>query len=269
MLSGLLLIKIAVTLILVVGLSVIAEHMSARFAGILAGMPHGLAILLFFIGTEQGVAFAAEAAQAASGSIAANAAHALGFVLLARGTGWAAALRTATGAVTAYALAAALIRALAPGAFAGALISLAALTGLAWAMRRFPDPGRVKRPRATPGELALRAALAAGIVLAITAAAGLVGPRWAGLFSGFPVVTLPVLLILQARHGPELVSGLVKAYPWGLTALIFYTLVVAWTFPRLGIGLGTLAGLALSIVWILALNGIRARLLMHHKSRLK
>ncbi|MEH6651368.1 MAG: hypothetical protein V7707_15175 [Motiliproteus sp.] len=54
--------KLLVSILAVVGLSMVAERVSARLAGILSGYPLGSAIALFFIGVEQGSAFAAEAA---------------------------------------------------------------------------------------------------------------------------------------------------------------------------------------------------------------
>ena len=72
LLSGIVLLKIAVTLMVVIGLSWVAEHVSPKLAGILAGYPHGIAIVLYFIGVEQGVDFAARAAIYAIGGLAAN-----------------------------------------------------------------------------------------------------------------------------------------------------------------------------------------------------
>ena len=52
--DSLLLAKIATAIIAVVGLSLVAERVSPRVAGILSGYPLGTAIALFFIGIELG-----------------------------------------------------------------------------------------------------------------------------------------------------------------------------------------------------------------------
>ncbi|MDQ2089406.1 hypothetical protein [Marimonas arenosa] len=258
MLSSLVLVKVAVTLAVVVGLTLIAEHVSARLAGLLAGFPHGIAIVLYFIGHEQGVGFATAAAMAAVGGLAANMAHALGFAALARGRGWAAAMRAGIGAIVAFLTVAALMRVMAPGPLAGAAITAVALLGAAAVMRGADDAGVAEKPRLTFGALLLRAGVAAALVTLITGIASAVGPYWAGLLSGFPVVTFPLLLLIQARHGRAPVTTMVKAYPFGLTALIVYTLSVAWAFPRLGMGWGTLAGLTASLVWMATATRLRA-----------
>ena len=54
--------KIVVSIIAVVGLSFVAEHVSPKVAGILSGYPLGTAIALFYIGLENGEQFAASSA---------------------------------------------------------------------------------------------------------------------------------------------------------------------------------------------------------------
>lgn len=265
MLSGLIAIKIAVTLGVVVGLSLVAEHVSARLAGILAGFPHGIAIVLYFIGLEQGVAFAAAAALAAVGALAANLALALGFAALARGRGWGNAALAGAGGVAVFLAVAVVLRWLAPGPQAGATLTVVALVAAWVLMHRAEGAAVAEKPRLTLAELLLRAGVAAGCVVLITGLAGAVGPVWAGLLSGFPVVTFPLLLLIQARHGRAPVIAMVQAYPLGLTALVVFTLSVAAAFPRMGLGWGTVAGITASLAWMAALSGLRARLRNRYK----
>ena len=58
----LLLYKISITMLAVLGLSFVAEKVSARLAGLLSGYPIGTAIILHFYGLEYGSQFAADAA---------------------------------------------------------------------------------------------------------------------------------------------------------------------------------------------------------------
>ena len=54
--------KLVISIGIVLGLSLVAERVSARMAGMLAGYPLGTAIALFFIGLEISPAFATESA---------------------------------------------------------------------------------------------------------------------------------------------------------------------------------------------------------------
>src|SRR3989338_5084089 len=58
-----LIIKIIISMAAVIGLSLLAERISTRFAGILLGYPIATGIILFFMGTEQGAQFAAETSE--------------------------------------------------------------------------------------------------------------------------------------------------------------------------------------------------------------
>jgi len=60
--SALIVYKICITMLAVLGLSFVAEKISARLAGLLAGYPIGTAIILHFYALEYGVEFAADAA---------------------------------------------------------------------------------------------------------------------------------------------------------------------------------------------------------------
>ncbi len=260
--GDLLLIKLAVTMVAVVGLTLVAERVSTRLAGVLAGFPHGIAIVLYFIGVEQGADFASRAAGFATAGLGAN-------VVLAFTYGWLAQrLRgkvprlgavavSAGGGLAAFLVLALGLRLIAPGAGLAALLTLAAVGAVRWLLRRWQGVGQAARPRVGAGELLLRAALAGAIVLLITGLAAGLGPGWAGLFAGFPVVTFPVLLIMHIRHGAAPVAAIVRHYPFGILSLLVFTLTVRWSFAALGMGWGVLAGLAAAALYLAVAGGLQ------------
>ena len=259
LITSLLIAKIAVTLVAVVGLSLIAEHVSPRIAGVLAGFPHGIAIVLYFIGVEQGADFAARAAVFAIAGLSANVVLAYVYHLLCREASWGNLALAALGSVAGFLGFAALLRPLGLGPAAGALITLATLAAVRMLLRSEAEFRLADRPRIRPGDMLIRAGAAALIVLAITGLAGLVGPGWSGLLAGFPVVTFPFLMIIHIRYGPAPIATIVRNYPFGLTSLVVYTLVVALAFPALGMGWGTLAGFAAATLYLSAIGALRAR----------
>ncbi len=260
--AELFLIKLAVTMAAVVGLSLVAERLSARLAGVLAGFPHGIAIVLWFIGREQGAAFAAEAAGFATAGLAANVvlAHVHARLAGRLGDSPAAVVVAALGGVGAFLASAALLRLIAPGPWAGAAMTLAAIAVVHLLLRSGGAAAGLARPETRLTELLARAALAGGIVVLITAAAAWLDPRWAGLLAGFPVVTFPLLLILHTRHGSGAVGAVVRHYPFGLLALLVFTLTVRWSFAAVGIDRGTLIGLAASLAYLALASAAQARL---------
>ncbi|MCV6625262.1 MAG: hypothetical protein OIF38_04150, partial [Cellvibrionaceae bacterium] len=200
--SGLFLIKIAITLAVVIGLSVVAERVSPKIAGILAGYPHGIAIALYFIGVEQGASFAAQSAVYAIGGLAANLAMCYAYFRLCNARTWRNILITATGSVIVFLLASAalqpieLTQALASGVTLVVIILIASL------MKHTADMKIAGKPKVGFGAVLVRGGLASVTVLLITGLANVVGPAWSGLLAGFPIATFPLLLILHHGYGP-------------------------------------------------------------------
>lgn len=87
----------------------------------------------------------------------------------------------------------------------------------------------------TVGVLAVRASFAALTILSITALAELIGPQWSGLLTTFPVVLLPVAVVLHHHYGVDVVLALFRGLPFGLLAIVVFDLVVGFSYPRLGI----------------------------------
>ncbi len=255
MISTLVLVKIAFTMAAVVGLSLIAERISARAAGVLAGFPHGIAIVLYFIGVEQGVAFATDAARFAVAGLGANVMLAFAFARLSGGRGVLAAI----GSVAAFLALAGIMRLIAPGPLLASFLTMGVITGIWLLLRQDTSSAQAQKPPIRLGDLLLRAVFAAGIVVFITGIAALLGPEQAGLLAGFPVVTFPLLVILHFRHGPAPVKAVVRHYPFGIVSLLVFTLTVIWGFEALGIGFGTLAGLAAATVYLSLATVIKNR----------
>ncbi|MCP5036512.1 MAG: hypothetical protein GY945_02815 [Rhodobacteraceae bacterium] len=256
MFSTLILVKIACTMAAVLGLSLVAERVSARAAGVLAGFPHGIAIVLYFIGVEQGADFAAEASLFAVAGLGANVVLAFAFARLSeRPVGLAA-----IGSIAAFLAVAGVMRLIAPGPVLAALLTLAIISAVWWLLRRGNHRELSVKPAIGPGELLLRAGFAAAIVVFITGIAALLGPEKAGLLAGFPVVTFPLLVIMHVRHGSAQVSAIVRHYPFGIVSLLVFTLTVSWGFSHLGVGFGTLVGLGAALLYLAIASGVKARL---------
>lgn len=258
----LLLLKVTITILVVSTLSVIAERVSPRAAGILSGYPLGSAISLFFIGYEQGADFAG---QSAAFNIAGLFAM-LGFFFIyyhvsRRITGDAAAMTAASLAALAgfFALNSALqmLRLTPTGcvlAGAAGIIVFGAL------FRGIPDAPIRRRVRLDARQVIFRAALAAGVILSVTGAAFYLPPSWAGLLSAFPATVFPLVLILHATYGAKQAHTVIKNLPGGLWALAIYSLTISAAYPLLGIGWGTLVGFAAATIYLLGFALLDSRL---------
>jgi uncharacterized membrane protein (GlpM family) len=256
-------VKVSVSILVVVLLSLIAEWASPRIAGIASGYPLGAAISLYFIGLENGSGFAARSALFTAAGLAATIAFVGGYLLgirLAEGRGRLSSLACSVlPGLAAYGLAAWVLSYLPVNWVSAPVIAITAIFLAAWCFRRIPNVAIRRKIRLGIGVALLRAAFAALVILAITTVAGAVGPRWAGLFSAFPITMLPLLVIVQFTYQPDHVKTIIKNVPRGLGSLIVYAMVVAASYPRLGIAWGTLLGYLAATLYLVMLEyGIKA-----------
>lgn len=253
-------IKVLVSALFVVALTLIAERVGPRAAGIISGYPLGAAITLFFIGLEIDPGFAARSALFTAAGLAATVAFVTGYLLGLKGAGRrgrvAAIGLSLLPALGAYFLAAWLLSLLPINRLGAVLIAVAAITLAGRGFRKIPEVTIKERIRLGLGVTLLRAAVAALIILAVTTAAHGIGTRWAGLFSAFPITMLPLLVIIHFTYEADHVRTIIKNVPRGLQSLLVYVIVVALTYPGLGVVWGTLAGYgaATAYLYLLAIK---------------
>ncbi|WP_104205321.1 hypothetical protein [Billgrantia saliphila] len=245
--------KLLVSIGIVLGLSVIAERVSTRVAGLLAGYPLGTAIALFFIGLEISPPFAAESAVFSLAGFTATMALGGGYLICGRRDGLAGVLAGTAGGLVAWWLASLALTRFAFDRVSGTLVTLAAIFVFTWLYRHLPETRAKVRTGGPPWPaLALRAGLATAIVFLITGLAHVLPPAWAGMLAAFPISMYPLLVILHLTHGAAPAATVIKHYPAGLGALLCYTLCVSLTYATLGLLWGTLAGFAVATLWLLA-----------------
>jgi len=250
------LLKIGVTLTMVVSLSVVAEHVSPRVAGVLSGYPLGAAIALFFIGLEIGPGFAADSAVYTTAGLVGTLCFVYAYYRMALRCRRGEIAAASAAAIVGYAAAIGLLQTVNLTKTMAVLLPVVATVAFGYLLRRIPDT-RIDRPvRLTIRVLVLRAALAALILVAVTGAAHWVGPRWAGLFSAFPTTLFPLILIVHMGYGREHVYTIVKNFPRGLGALICYSLVVSLAYPAWGLYAGTAAAFAAATGYLVGFGAL-------------
>ena len=256
-------IKILVSILVVVLLSLIAERAGPRIAGIVSGYPLGAAISLYFIGLEIGPAFAARSAFYTAAGLAATVAFVGGYLL---GLNYVEGRHRVTAlllpllpALAAYGLAAWGLSVIPITWLSAPLIAIVSMVLASRVFRAIPDAAIREKIQLGLSVTLLRAVFAAFVILAITTAAQVVGPQWAGLFSAFPITMLPLLVIIQFTYQPSHVRTIIKNVPRGLGSLLVYALVVAVTYARLGIAWGTVLGYLAATLYLLMLAYGRRR----------
>ncbi len=219
--------KLLVSIGIVLGLSMVAERVSTRVAGLLAGYPLGTAIALFFIGLEISPGFAAESAVFSLAGFTATMALGGGYLVCGRRDGLRGVLCGTAGGLIAWWLASLVLTRFEFDRVSGTLVTLVGIFAFTWLYRHLPDIRATVRPGGSRWPaLTLRAGLATAIVFLITGLAHVLPASWAGMLAAFPISMYPLLVILHLTHGAAPAATVIKHYPAGLTALL-YALYIA------------------------------------------
>ncbi len=249
--EAVLFVKFAVSILLVLTLSAVAEHVSPRAAGLLAGYPAGAAITLFFFGSDISPEFAADSAVYTMMGLIATQVFVFCYfksTLYFRKCTIAAA---SLSAIIGYLIAIWLLHPIKLNKFLAALLPLASIFVFIYLFRQIKNVTIQQRVKLTPGILFLRAFMAGFILLIIITTAKIVGHRWAGLFSAFPSTLYPLLLIVHLTYDKAHVHTIIKNFPQGMGSLITYLLCVSIVYPLSGIYIGTAISLAAASVYLL------------------
>jgi hypothetical protein len=246
--------KVAVTIFVVTGLSIVAERVSPRAAGILAGYPAGSAIALFFIGVELGPAFAGASALYNVLGLTAMLVFLYVYFRVSNTARAFTILAASMAAVLIFLAGISLLNSLHLPGWSGLLITGAAIPISQRMFRRIQNSQITRRVHLGPRVLLFRATLSALIILTVTGAAHLVEPGLAGLFTAFPATIFPLILIVHSTYGTQQAHTIIKNVPTGLWALVFYSITVSFVYPAFGVYWGTLLSFGVATVYLMALT---------------
>lgn len=235
---------------IVIGLSLVAERVSPRIAGILAGAPLGTFFVYLFVGLDQGPQFVVASVPHAIAGFSATCAFVVAYTAASARLKRLSVIGSAAIAVAAFLIVATLLVRVPFNIVSAIVVNLSACALSYWWLRSNMD-ARIEKPvRLTVRLLALRGGLAAVFVAGSVTVAQSFGTRWTGLATGFPMTMLPTLLILHTTYGVASTHALLRSVPLGMASIVIYILVAREAFLAWGVLLGTLAALTASFVYL-------------------
>ena len=242
--------KTIITITLVILLSVIAERVSPRVAGLLAGYPLGSALALFFIGLEMSPEFAAKSAVYTMIGLVASECFVWVYFKATLFFHRYTVIAASFFATVTYFFIIWLLHFIKINKFVAVLIPVASIFLFVYLFKGIQNMSIKNRAKLTFKLLFLRALLTAIIILTVTGTAKWVGPKWAGLFSAFPFTLFPLILIVHLTYHKKYAHTIIKNFPLGMGSLISYLLTIAVIYPILGIYPGTLISLAVATLYM-------------------
>lgn len=216
----------------VVGASLVARRFGARIGGFVGALPVVAGPILLVYALSHGRGFGAGAAAGTLLGLVSLTAFAVVYSHLAGRTTWGVSLLAGWFAFLAMT---ALMSTLSIPPVGALALAWAAIGG---ALLILPRAGRDPRPPARPPawDLPLRGASALVLVLALTAAAGWLGPQLSGLLAPFPVIAGVLATFTHAQRGAAYVQRLLRGLVAGFVAFALFCFTLAVTLRSLGIG---------------------------------
>ncbi len=108
-----------------------------------------------------------------------------------------------------------------------------------------------KKIKTSISDIIFRSLLTISIFLIISSLPKYVPSNIAGIFSSFPTILLPLMLIIHFRHSRFQARTIIKNTPYGLSSVVIYSLVVYFSYERIGIVYGTMIALFCSVLYVI------------------
>ncbi|GAA5195196.1 hypothetical protein [Microbacterium jejuense] len=234
-----LLLKLLLAPTLVVASTLAGRRWGPRVAGVLIGQPVVAGPILFIVFVQHGAAFTSRAATASLTGVAVLAAFALVYAWVARSLPWTLTLLAGWAVVLGMDAATSAIRFLPVVAFAVALAAIATARSLL--PRAADDLGMPAPP--PRWDLVARAVATGALVIAVTSAAGALGPFWTGILAPFPIGVSIIAAFVHAQSGAAHVRATLAGALTGMVGLATFCVVVALAVVPWG-GYAFVAGVA-------------------------
>lgn len=249
--------KIFLSPVCVIAVSLAGRRWGVAVAGMLGGLPVVAGPILLVETLLHGRAFGADAA---AGTLLGLAALTAFVVVYGRVAGAAGPVRSVLCGWTAFLLGVAVLSPVQPPP-ALSLVLVAACFALGLRLLP-PAPSRLPAVVAPPWwDLPARALAALGLVLALTAASGALGPHLSGLLAPFPIITSVLAVFTHAHGGVTQVGVLLRNFIYGFYGFAAFCIALAVCLPALAtgaaFGLATMAALAVQATTLL----LRSRLI--------
>lgn len=235
---------------LVLALSFIAEKLSPKVSGILSGLPVGSSITLLFFAIENGVDYVTHVALYNIHGLFAALSFCIGYYISTFYKGKFEIFLSLMISFFSYLIIAFIISFIPPHIVFTPLVVIALMYIVSIYFAKKENFPTVKKDKITISDLLFRSILTIFIFLIVSNLPKVVSPNLAGIFSAFPTILLPLLLIIHFRHSNLQARTIIKNTPFGLSSVVIYSLVIYLTYSKIGILYGTLIALLSSMLYM-------------------
>jgi len=242
----------------IASMTLVTERLGSKIGGLIGNLPSHILISLVFMGIINGPDYVVKMTPGIPVGMMLNSIFTFAFVLLLRfGLAAAAAgslliwLGTALGAVYLF------TDNLAINIAVYVVVTL--MTYLALEHIFVIRAVNTAKKRYSLLQMVLRAVFAGSVVVSVLLLSKLLNPLVLGIFSVFPAVMLVTMVILAVNQNREFAQATGKVLILSSSNIVVFGLGIMLTYPRLGIGWGTVVSFIAAGLWVWIISPIVQR----------
>ena len=236
---------------LVLTLSFVAEKLSPKISGILSGLPLGSSITLIFFAIENGVDYVTKVALYNIHGLFAALAFSIGYYISTFYKGKFEIFLSLLISFISYLVIAFILAYVPPHVFFTPFIVIVLMLIATIYFAKKENFSIDKKIKTSINDILFRSILTISIFLVVSSLPKYVPSNIAGIFSSFPTVLLPLMLIIHFRHSNLQARTIIKNTPFGLSSVVIYSLIVYFSYSKIGILYGTILALFCSVLYVL------------------
>ncbi len=236
---------------LVLTLSFVAEKLSPKISGILSGLPLGSSITLIFFAIENGVDYVTKVALYNIHGLFAALAFSIGYYISTFYKGKFEIFLSLLISFISYLVIAFILAYVPPHVFFTPFIVIVLMLIATIYFAKKENFSIDKKIKTSVNDILFRSILTIFIFLVVSSLPKYVPSNIAGIFSSFPTVLLPLMLIIHFRHSNLQARTIIKNTPFGLSSVVIYSLIVYFSYSKIGILYGTILALFCSVLYVL------------------
>ena len=236
---------------LVLTLSFVAEKLSPKISGILSGLPLGSSITLIFFAIENGVDYVTKVALYNIHGLFAALAFSIGYYISTFYKGKFEIFLSLLISFISYLIIAFILAYVPPHVFFTPFIVIVLMLIATIYFAKKENFSIDKKIKTSVNDILFRSILTIFIFLVVSSLPKYVPSNIAGIFSSFPTVLLPLMLIIHFRHSNLQARTIIKNTPFGLSSVVIYSLIVYFSYSKIGILYGTIFALFCSVLYVL------------------
>lgn len=235
--------------------TLIAEKMGTKIGGLFTNLPSNILISLVFIAIINGTDYVVASVPGIMVGLIIDTIFLFIYVLLLR---FGLLKATTVSLLSWFLMAAASSKIDNIGLVAGVVVLVLLTLGLFFILEKWVTIASQSssKKRYSIIQIVVRAIFAGTMVTSVILLSQFVSPFWVGVLSCFPAVLLSSMIILSINQSKEFAQATGKILLLSSSNIIVYALAVYFTYPLLGITLGTVLSFVLAFLWVLLFKPI-------------